>query len=183
MGAITVTQIPLPQNSLVIGSLCPIHYGDAYRMALPKHFTGGVDELTELIFSPAANPSWAARLARLRNGIVRFFGLKTMGPSSRPSEGAGPSQPAPRRRLFPVIERTGRELLLGLDDRHLDFRISVQIVDNGADRWGVVTTVVRFHNLLGRAYFLPVKPIHRRMVPAIMKKAVAAWEKANPLGE
>jgi len=66
------------------------------------------------------------------------------------------------------------ELLLGADDRHLDFRISIQCtgIDGGSELR--VVTVVKFTNSLGRIYFLPVKPIHRIIVPAMMGRAAHA---------
>jgi hypothetical protein len=38
-----------------------------------------------------------------------------------------------------------------------------------ADRQVVVSTIVRFHNWLGRAYFVPVRPFHRLIVPAMIR--------------
>jgi hypothetical protein len=33
----------------------------------------------------------------------------------------------------------------------------------------VVATLVRFHGVLGRAYFVPVRPAHRLIVPAMLR--------------
>jgi hypothetical protein len=45
-----------------------------------------------------------------------------------------------------------------------------------------VTTLVRFHNALGRVYFVPVAPAHRRIVPAMMRSAAAVRD-ATTTGE
>ena len=63
-------------------------------------------------------------------------------------------------------------ILLGEDDRHLDFRLSVLRQRGGTADWVVVSTVVRFNNWLGRAYFLPVRPLHQLIVPAILRSAL-----------
>ena len=34
-------------------------------------------------------------------------------------------------------------------------------------------TVVRRHNIAGRAYFALVRPFHRRVVPALLRRAAA----------
>jgi hypothetical protein len=57
---------------------------------------------------------------------------------------------------------------------HLDFRISIQCTGIDAGSQLRVITVVKFNNLLGRVYFLPVKPIHRIIVPAMMDRAARA---------
>jgi hypothetical protein len=71
-----------------------------------------------------------------------------------------------------VFDRRPDELLLGEDDRHLDFRVSVLLRDEGEAQWATVTTVVRFHNALGRAYFAVVRPFHQLIVPALMRRAL-----------
>jgi hypothetical protein len=73
--------------------------------------------------------------------------------------------------VFPVLAEAPEEILLGLDDRHLDFRVSVRILEDAGRRRGVVSTLVRIHNALGRAYFGVVKPFHRIVVPAMMRRA------------
>ena len=89
----------------------------------------------------------------IRNAIVAPLGLK--GPTSA-------------RKGFPVLGREGREVLLGLDDRHLDFRVSV-LVDGGRL---TVATRVRLRNALGRAYFAPVRLVHPYVVRAMIRRAV-----------
>ena len=63
---------------------------------------------------------------------------------------------------------------MGLDDRHLDFRVSLRLLRSD-DAAGVLqlTTTVTFHGRLGRLYFALVRPFHRRIVPAMLRSAVA----------
>ena len=63
-------------------------------------------------------PKWVDGLMALRNVIVRPFGLK----DDPDAVAAG----APRVVMFPVISNDPGEIVLGFDDRHLDFRIVVQ---------------------------------------------------------
>ena len=78
-------------------------------------------------------------------------------------------QPGNVAGIFHVLARNGDEILLGEDDRHLDFRLSVLVRRQAGVAWAVVTTVVRYNGLLGRAYFLPVRPFHKRIVPAMLR--------------
>ena len=88
-----------------------------------------------------ALPGWADMLLRLRNALVRPFGLKT-GEPDRP--------------IFPTCHETEDELLLGTDDRHLDFRIGLIRQDDRI----YMSTWVHPHNAWGRAYLRVVMPFH-----------------------
>lgn len=86
-------------------------------------------------------PRWAAALLRLRNALVRPFGLKT----------GEPGQP-----IFPTCHETEDEIILGTDDRHLDFRIGLIRQDGRL----YMSTWVHPHNRWGRAYLVLVMPFH-----------------------
>lgn len=106
-------------------------------------------------------PPWISRLMRLRNLAVRPFGLKTgQEPDARPESRIG---------LFPLISEAPGRVVLGLDDRHLDFRILVEVSELGAGRQEVAaSTIVKTHNLFGRTYLAIVMPFHRIIVPAML---------------
>jgi hypothetical protein len=86
-------------------------------------------------------PAWAGALLRLRNTLVRPFGLKTG------TEGAP---------IFPVCHETADQIILGTDDRHLDFRIGLIRADGRL----YMSTWVHPHNAWGRAYLAAVMPFH-----------------------
>ncbi|TIV23176.1 MAG: DUF2867 domain-containing protein, partial [Mesorhizobium sp.] len=78
--------------------------------------------------------------------------------------------------FFPVLSRSENELVLGVDDRHLDFRASIllgALNDEGAFEV-VVTTVVHCHNTFGRAYLTLIKPFHVLVVRSNLSRAVPA---------
>ena len=58
-----------------------------------------------------------------------------------------------------------------MDDRHLDFRVALTVRPFGSEVL-VVTTAVRRHNRLGRAYFAVVKGPHLVLVPRWTRRAV-----------
>ncbi|MER9950987.1 DUF2867 domain-containing protein [Mesorhizobium sp. M0047] len=110
-------------------------------------------------------PRWVGRLTALRNLAVRPFGLKT---------GHEPAVlPAGRIGIFPLISQFPGKVVLGLDDRHLDFRLLVEVRDLGMNRQEVAaTTIVKTHNWLGRAYLAIVMPFHRIIVPAMLAQVL-----------
>ncbi len=116
-------------------------FADAYAVPAPA----GVDaiEATRRAFANA--PRWAAALMDLRDRLVAPFGL-------RPAPATG----------FPVISEAPDQVVMGFDDRHLDFRIVVTVILGVA----TVTTIVRRHNSLGRLYLAFVLPFHRVIAPA-----------------
>ncbi len=114
-------------------------------------------------------PAWVRALMWLRNAIVRPFGLKGSGsPSTRQTIG-----------IFPVLSRSEEQMVLGLDDAHLDFRIVVDV--HPAHETGQtvsVTTLVRRKIFLGKLYLAVITPFHRLIVRTMLDRlsrpAVAA---------
>ena len=88
-----------------------------------------------------ALPGWAAALLRLRNTLVRPFGLKT-GEQDTP--------------IFPTCHESDDEIVLGTDDKHLNFRIGLYRQDGRL----FMSTWVHPHNFWGRAYLRLVMPFH-----------------------
>ena len=92
-----------------------------------------------------------------RDRLVGAVGLKRAGGGR-----AGP---------FPELAHTGTEVVLGMDDLHLDFRVGVHVVPVTDGVRLTVGTVVQFHNAFGRLYFLPVRPAHKVIVRSMLDRA------------
>lgn len=129
---------------------------DSYAVTLPAGASDDVGVLATALFS--ALPLWTRGLLRLRDEIMRPLGVKTTAEIAK----AGAVDGRDRIAFFPVIARSPSEIILGEDDRHLDFRASVLLqADAGAgSRTLVVTTAVRCHNRLGRTYLSVIQPFH-----------------------
>lgn len=152
-----VRPVAPPRDGLLSG-LCS-HYADAYAVDLPPDASTDPDVWRRRIF--ASPPVALSRLVRLRDFVVRPLGLRDAADLD------------PRHEAFPVLARSADEVLMGADDRHLDFRVSVRVVANAhASSALVLTTTVTFHGALGRLYFIPVRPFHRRIVPVLLRRAV-----------
>jgi hypothetical protein len=171
VGKMVVREIEVPNTSLAMKSLPQIDFADAFQCQLPDRQPQNIDAVTRSIF--LTMPEWIAQLLKLRNVIVRPFGLRTSIealPSSNPEE---PLQPGMAVGVFEVLDRQDNEqIMLGEDDRHLDYRISIQFERGEKDCWVVVSTTVKFNNWLGRAYFIPVKLVHKIIVPVLMKQGL-----------
>ena len=107
-------------------------------------------------------PHWVRRLVALRNFLGGFVGLKA-GSESAPS-------PQDKIGIFPLLSQGGREVVLGLDDWHLDFRLVIEVADLGEHGTRVrATTLVRRKNLFGRVYIGVVTPFHNVIVPVALE--------------
>ncbi len=129
-----------------------------------------IEEVVLLFFS--SGPEWIEQLFTLRNRIVGLFGLKTSEPIKDRQHALQSfhCEPGERLGLFKVFYKSPHEVILGEDDKHLNFRISLLIRSSGHTSTKlIISTVVTFNNWFGKMYFLPVRPFHRLIVPAMMK--------------
>ena len=162
--------VPAPAH-LGAGALGRCDYADSYSLPLPPS-APGLDRLATEFFS--YSPGWTTALLRLRDQLVGVFGLRTADRDEPPGHSELPLRAGGRIGFFPVLARdtdgARDELLLGLDDEHLDFRVSVLCAPDadGRQRFAV-TTVVELHNLLGRLYFAAIKPFHRLIIRGGMR--------------
>jgi hypothetical protein len=147
-------------GSLASQALDRVDYLDVFSAPVPKRAT--LDEVAARVLG--GRPPW---LMRLRDALVRPFGLKTTPP--------GPRKPqrfveGGRVGLFRVFARSEEELVLGEDDKHLDFRVCLRVLGDGE---ATLATLVRFHNGWGRAYFACVRPFHGLIVKGMLRRAGA----------
>ena len=145
---------------------------DAFAIDLPPGTTGDPLLLADFVF--AMQPGWVAALMSVRDAVVRPFGIKT----SKQLRAEQVTSGAQHIGIFRIFACHESEVMLGEDDRHLDFRVSVLRqprpgVDSGSDARLVVITVVRCHNWLGRAYITAIRSFHRRVVMASLRHAAS----------
>ena len=110
----------------------------------------------------------------LRNRVVAWVGLKNLGSISAldPYKQEQDYRPGDRVGIFTLRSNHPDEVVVFDRDKHLEVNLSVCRLPRvvGQPQTIVVSTVVHVHNLLGRLYMLPVTPLHRRIVPAVMAR-------------
>lgn len=153
----------LPPASRLSSSFGRADFADAFSVDLPKEASGDAEVLTRHVFEH--QPAWIAMLLSIRDNFVRPFGLKRAADLQ-----AGGSD---RISIFRVFDRYQNEIILGEDDRHLDFRVSVLLQPASEGRPGrlIVSTLVFYNRLLGRAYIVLIAPFHRLVVRASLDRA------------
>lgn len=142
----------------VINHLTDATFIDAYQVVAPTPLSA--ENFARAAFEKP--PTWISHLLALRNAAVAVFGLKTGREAGDPRDWIG---------IFPVEAMTPDRIVLGFDDKHLDFRVVVDVArkDNGCEI--TATTLVREHNLFGRIYLTTILPFHRAIVPVLLRRA------------
>jgi hypothetical protein len=163
-----VTATAVPDDSALRPWLAGADFYDAYEAPLN---TATLSPAEIFVRASRATPRWVDDLMSIRNRIVRLFGLKDVGAMKAAARAPDAYQVGDRLGIFSIFGKTENELLLGIDDRHLDVRVSVlKSQRNGLPHY-VVSTVVHVHNLLGRLYMAPVGRIHPFVVRSMMGRA------------
>ena len=111
---------------------------------------------------------------------MSVFGFKTPAARGKNAAGYGGEwESGERVGIFEVLARSTDEIVLGDNDRHLDLRVSLLVERGGRDgreKTLNVTTAVRLNDRLGRGYFCFIKPFHRMIVPAVVKRSLHRLE-------
>jgi hypothetical protein len=111
------------------------------------------------------SPWWIETLLSLRHLLVAPFGLKTSGKTEAiPRETIG---------LFPILSEAPDRLIAGFNDKHLDFRVVVDVATAGARQQVTATTLVLTHNAFGRVYLAVITPFHRLVVRTLLRQVAA----------
>lgn len=142
--------VPPPAGRLVHDALPRVDFTDAWQ--LPRHPAMPADPAiwaAEVLRPPAS----VRALMAVRQAVVGLVGIK------RAPGGTGGA--------FPETARDEEEIVLGMDDDHLDFRLAV-LTAGGAV---TLTTVVTLHNRRGRLYFAVVRRLHPMVVRAMLRRA------------
>lgn len=162
-----VETIPIPTPSLIEGALPRTDYADAYAVTVP----GRVSPEVAAVAFFRSFPAWFTGLMYVRESLASLAGLKTargMDVEAQLRNFTG--RPGESIALFHVLDRSEEEILSGENDRHLDFRLSFFAQPRPEGTRLILATTVRFNGWPGRAYFLPVRPVHRLAVPVLLKR-------------
>jgi Protein of unknown function (DUF2867) len=161
----------IPASSRIAQLAKTAYFSDCYQA--PLNHCKTLSEAYQAIFGYP--PVWMRNLMRLRNIIAKKLGLKSFNNEEiseiELSVFRLPYQVGRRAGIFLVQEIEPHELILGVDDRHLNFKISIFIHETKGYRVVSVSTVVVIHNLLGRIYMILIKPFHRFIAGYAVKVA------------
>jgi len=164
-----VKKIDLSTDAVIFSSLSRNDYSDVFSISFPSAQAIPVEKLPIHFFN--AVPKWFGGLLMIRETIAKWIGLKTATEMDVNQQMANfKGEVGESIGLFNVMDKTATELMSGENDKHLDFRLSFFSTRNAGNNEIALATTVQFNNWLGKVYFLPVKPIHRIIVPILLKR-------------
>jgi len=108
----------------------------------------------------AQMPKWVDGLMKIRNFAVSFYGLKTGADIAKMPLDKTNFIVGDHIGLFRIQSITKDEILIGEDDKHLNFLISILRHKGGIS----LATWVQTHNWFGRIYLKTIMPFHKIIV-------------------
>lgn len=150
-----------PENTLIRKDMGTVDYFDSYMTV--KKTTDPILAITRKLLQ---TPGWVTALMHIREILIaRPFGLRTGNRTKNER-----TSPRPEIELAPILYSNENELVMGEDDKHLYFRLSVLKVNKGVDTEIYLTTVVRFNNAGGKIYFALIRLFHGLVVRAMLTR-------------
>ncbi|PJR10712.1 DUF2867 domain-containing protein [Sinorhizobium meliloti] len=104
-------------------------------------------------------PRWVRSLLMFRNRLVPLFGLSATADTRYSDLVAS----------LPLMHSDDRQTVFGYDDRHLLFRLVVEVGEGPADGQIVgMTTLVRCRSFMGWLYLAAAIPVHKAIIPSLL---------------
>ena len=172
----TIIKSTLPYNSLLNQTDKKYDYVDSFQGSIVNNSNKlNSTDICRAFFSSA--PKWVDKLMGFRNKMVAIFGLKTSGGTVGKQRALDnlKCEKGEKVGIFRIYDKTENEIILGEDDKHLDFRVSLYSEESKfvqQETKLTISTCVVFKNWLGRLYFLPVRIFHRLIVPTMLKAMI-----------
>ena len=114
---IAVRAVALPPGASIAALYPGSNLADAYAVDLPNAQARQMDMESLARQLLGSQPGWARKLMVVRDAIVARFGIRT----AKQME----ARPGKRIGIFRIFAVSDDEIIVGEDDSHLDFRISV----------------------------------------------------------
>ncbi|WP_334187301.1 DUF2867 domain-containing protein [Noviherbaspirillum sp.] len=160
----------LPKSSALHSNVKSAYFTDSYSAAL-RNPEASIISIFFAVFGH--HPKWMKLALVLRNKAVAPFGLR----SGKSSDIFNPQikehyMVGEKIGRWPIYHLTDNELVAGLDDKHLNFRLSIFKSTEGGGTKVIVSTVCDVHNIFGKVYLFFVVPFHKWGVRKIIQNAV-----------
>ena len=163
-----VKKTPISENSLVYSHL-PSNYSDSFECNFISSKEITPDDI--LIAFWTAWPTWLNWLFKLRTILVKPFKLKSDINSYVETLRECIISGKPNQSIS-IPSKSNEETVMCTIDKHLTFYLSVIVRKEENKKTVIATTLVNYHNLLGRCYFFIIYPFHNIMIKDLLKRIV-----------
>lgn len=162
-----VRVVPIDADSVLHAQRPAADFSHACQVEAPRQGRSALQAYRDMA---ATVPGWFDGLMAVRNGGMRLLGMKHLG-SLRAVQDIADPRPGERLGIFTLQRCTPDAIVLEDDDRHLRVQLALQWRGDLLE----VATLVHTHNAFGRLYMLPVAPVHRVIVPYLLRRQVAGY--------
>ncbi len=154
----------------LISKYLPANYTDSFECILTTKEDISADDIMVSFWTNT--PKWVDKLFMLRDWIVKPFGIQPgNNRSNKLFEKAIRDNES--YMFITVVAKSDNETLIEANDKHLKMYFSVQTDRlSKKEQKVIVSTIVFFHNWLGKAYFFFIYPFHLFIVPSMMKHSI-----------
>lgn len=164
----------LPQDSSLQGYFSQGDFIDSYSASLENRQdlqSCDIRLLAELIGN--IDIGWATGLLMLRNVLMKPLRLKSTADLKELQRTARTLDKTigDRVAFFKIYEIHNDEIILGEDDWHQDFRVSLYRT-RGASSRVIMSTVCKRHNAFGYAYLATILPFHKLIVKSTIDAGI-----------
>lgn len=159
----------IPEDSLTRQFL-PADYTDAFACEVADGENLSAEDV--MVGFWTVMPGWVNALFKLRNALVRPFGLKTDQEEGQISDLENIIRNGGSVGVASLAAKSENETVLLLSDKHLDAYMSVHLSNTSENRVVTVITLVHFHNSLGKVYFFFIRPFHNVIVKSTLKSSL-----------
>ncbi|HSX89956.1 MAG TPA: DUF2867 domain-containing protein [Pseudomonas sp.] len=163
-----VIEVPVPHDCSLLDRFQSVYFCDAYQTSLSKPNLS-VQDAYEAVF--AHPPGWAKGLMKVRGLLASVLGLKHVEDALLAQDQGMKYQVGQRAGLFSIQSIEPNELVVGDDDKHLNFKISIYKSSANGVQVLTLSTAVEVHNGVGKLYMLVVTPFHRLIARSMLQKA------------
>src|SRR4030095_6134520 len=150
-----VAEVPVPVACNLLHALKAVHFCDAYQTAVSNPKLNPQDVYEAVL---GCTPGWVKMLLKIRGIVASLLGLSHEGVSHFQLTPKANYQIGQRVGMFSIQSIEPNELILGDNDKHLDFRVSIYRSSLNGVEMATVSTAVKTHNTIGSLYMLVVKP-------------------------
>lgn len=158
----------IPQPSLA--NNYKFDYKDAYECVVANTKSITPDDIQIAFWT--IKPKWLNTLFKLRNLLVKPFGLKGEDKNEN-NKFEQCIRNGTTNNLMSVVAKSENETVLCLNDKHLKAYLSVYIEKFSTDNQKIsIITLVEFHNWLGYVYFYAIYPFHHIVVRSMLRNTL-----------
>jgi Protein of unknown function (DUF2867) len=166
-----VIEVPVPAACSLLHALKAVHFSDAFQAPVSNPKLGPQDAYRAVF---GCTPAWVRMLFKIRGIVASILGLRHQGVPGFQLAPDARYEIGQRVGMFTIRSIEPDELIVGDNDKHLDFRLSIYRSSFNGVEMVTLSTAVEIHNTIGRIYMLVIKPFHRCIARAMVQRAVNA---------